>query len=115
VAQQLEPLTGLGPAWYQVDHASTVAEAMGWSSVRKFDVYVLDNTMSAQSINGVCGLIRSTDPDAVIIILSESENDREESLNSGADIFLLKPRDNIRIRPTIDDLLDPDRINSYIV
>jgi len=114
VAQQLEPLTDLGPAWYQVDHARTAPEAMGWSSVREFDVYVLDHSMSDQGILTLCSLLRSVDPDAVIIFLSKIDNDREDALNSGADIFLVKPRDNKRIRSTIDDLLDPDRINSYL-
>jgi DNA-binding response OmpR family regulator len=115
VAQQLEPLTGLGLAWYQVDHATTGAEAMAWSSIRRFDAYVLDGAIAEQDISSVCGLIRSVDPDVVIIYLSENEEDRTDALNSGADIFLVKPRETKKLRSTIDDLLDPDRINRYVV
>lgn len=115
VAKQLEPLNEIGPAWCQVDRAGSIAEAMGWSSVRRFDAYVLDAAVSDDGVSSLCGLIRSVDEDTVIIFLSYNESDRIDALNSGADIFLVKPREIKKLRSTIDDLLDPDRINRYVV
>jgi len=53
--------------------------------------------------------VRSTDPDAFIIFMSENDADLTDAMNSGADVFLVKPRQTKILRKTIDDMLDRHR------
>jgi len=106
VLAQLELLTTSAPEFYRVDHAFSITEAAQWNFARKHHVFVLDSVRPGMSSFGMCGLVRSTDPDAVIIFMSESEGDMADAMNSGANIFLVKPRQTKMLRKTIDDLLD---------
>ena len=57
----------------------------------------------------VCRSIRSIDDDGAIICISDDADDRDTSLNAGADLFMKMPEAVGQLRRTIDDVLDGPR------
>ena len=103
-----------GDGFYKIDQTDDFAKAVSIAAAREFDVYIIDG--GSQQLAGLsfCNLVRGWDEDGVIVFLSDNEGDKTDALNSGADIYLLKPRDIHKITTVIDDLLDYERAASVI-
>ena len=99
---------------FAVTPVRSAKDALKAIESEKFDIYIIDG--GSQQLAGLsfCGLVRGWDEDGVIVFLSDNEGDKTDALNSGADIYLLKPRDIHKITTVIDDLLDYERAASVI-
>jgi DNA-binding response OmpR family regulator len=109
VETELDSLASSGRGFFTVDHAAQTAEVIAWTAVERYNAYVLDVSIDAKSVLGLCSLIRSWESDSVLIALSRKESDREHVLDAGADLFLHRPSETYRLREVIEGLLDPDR------
>jgi DNA-binding response OmpR family regulator len=91
----------------QTATAGTAVEALDKIAAERFDLYLLDNWLPGGSGVELCKKIRQSDPSAPIIFYSGAgmESEREEALEAGAQVYLVKPADIAVLVETVRLLL----------
>lgn len=97
----------LGLIDYQVTTAGTAAEALGLIARGRFDLYLLDNWLPGGSGVELCREIRRSDSSTPIVFYSGAglDSERDEALEAGAQVYLVKPGDAAALVETIRRLL----------
>ena len=92
---------------YDVTAVETAAEALMLDGKTPFDIYILDIWLPGMDGLGLCRRLRERGRTQPIVFFSAmvQTTDREYVLASGANEFLLKPRDIDKFLPTIARLL----------
>jgi CheY-like chemotaxis protein len=92
---------------YQVTAVETAAEALALDGRNPFDLYVLDIWLPGMDGLGLCRRLRERGRTQPIIFFSAmvQTTDRHYVLASGANEFLVKPRDLDNFLPTVARLL----------
>ena len=75
----------------EVTYATSVSEIFLWTASIRFDVFVLDARVLGEGSSHLYSTVRNLDGHGLVICLAASEDDRQRSLDAGADIFLLMP------------------------
>lgn len=88
-----------------VDNADTALSLM---QKQVFDIYIVDYGLPGISGIEFCQQIRKTDSDTPIVFYTgrTQEIDREQALDAGANEYLVKPNDLIKLTETIKSLLN---------
>ena len=88
-----------------VDNADTALLLMQKQS---FDIYIVDYGLPGISGIELCQQIRKTDSDTPIVFYTgkSQEVDRKQALEAGANEYLVKPNDLIKLTETIKNLLN---------
>lgn len=83
-------------------------EARDLIEMRRFDLYILDYLMPDMTGAQFCATLRGLDPNAPVIVYSAMNTPavRAECINSGADLYLLKPDDMELLCPSVEQLLE---------
>jgi len=91
----------------EIQAVGTAAEALVIDAKGPFDLYVLDIWLPGMDGIDLCRRLRERGRDKPIIFFSAmvQPNDREYVMASGANDFLVKPRDIDRFVPTVRQLL----------
>lgn len=97
---------------YQVSDARTGEEALDKLRVETYDLVLLDMNMPGRGGMETCRLIRTTSDIAIIILtVNNTEQDKVEALDAGADDYVTKPYSTpellARIRATLRRLPQP--------
>jgi DNA-binding response OmpR family regulator len=92
---------------YEVTTAGTCAEALQVAKTRLINLYLLDNWLPDGSGIELCKQIRKIDPNTPIIFYSAAayDKDREEAIEAGAKVYLIKPVDISRLVEAIKTLM----------
>jgi CheY-like chemotaxis protein len=74
----------------------------------KFSAFILDNWFEGTSGVEICQQIRSFDPDTPIVFFSGEarQSEIDKALASGANAYLLKPNDFVKLTETIIKLIE---------
>lgn len=95
----------------EVVSAATVNEA--WDKIRSdtFDLYMLDNWLPGGSGVELCLRIRETDATTPVVFYTGAgyEAERQEALDAGAQVYLLKPTHIAQLLDTVKRLLSMDK------
>lgn len=94
---------------YEVRMAKTMTEGLRLAVDEDFDLYLLDNILPDGTGLELCLRIRSLDPRTPILFHSGSayEEDRQQALEAGAQVYLRKPSDPEDLMRAISQLLTP--------
>ncbi len=97
----------LGPINCEVTTAQSVGEALDMIKSRKFDLYLLDNWLPGGSGVELCRKIRESDSTTPIVFYSGAayDTDKQEALEAGAQVYLVKPSNISLLLTTIRELL----------
>jgi DNA-binding response OmpR family regulator len=97
----------LGNAGYEVKSASGITEGLKLAKSERFDLYLLDRTFADGTGVELCRRIREFDPQTPVVFFSglAYESDRQLGLEAGAQEYLIKPDDLIRLIDTVQRLL----------
>jgi len=92
---------------YEAKTAKTVAEGLRLANSEPFDLYLLDNMLPDGTGLELCLKIRSLDQHTPILFLSGSaqQEDRQQALDAGAQVYLSKPSDPEELMRVISQLL----------
>jgi CheY-like chemotaxis protein len=92
---------------YDVTAVETAAEALMLDGKTPFDIYILDIWLPGMDGLGLCRRLRERGRTQPIVFFSAmvQTTDREYVLASGANEFLVKPRDIDKFLPTVARLL----------
>lgn len=92
---------------YKVITAGTCAEALRRAKTRLIDLYLLDNWLPDGKGIELCEQIRKIDPNTPILFYSAAayDSDREEAFKAGAQAYLVKPNDIVRISEVVKHML----------
>lgn len=90
----------LGQSDYEVETASSMADALDRSKREQFDLYILDKRLPDGSGLDLCRRLHEITPDVPVIFYSGDayELHRREGLSAGADAYITKPN--------IEELID---------
>ena len=105
VKNELDALARAGPHRFEIDHAKNIEEVVQASAVNCFNAYILDCSIDWPKPLSLCNLIRSWNPECLIIIMSLEEADREDALQAGANMFLRRPSDSRKLGQTIENFI----------
>jgi len=85
--------TTLGGMGFDVATAATGEEALAMVRARHYDIVLLDINMPGMGGVAACREMRSLKPALAIVMLTvrDSENDKVEALDAGADDYITKP------------------------
>jgi DNA-binding response OmpR family regulator len=88
---------------------TVVSSKDAWDAIlkRSFDLYIFDNPWSESSGLELCRQVRQRDGKTPVIIFSVMGHDidRENALEAGADLYLVKPNDVGRLTEEVSALL----------
>jgi DNA-binding response OmpR family regulator len=92
---------------FHFEVAHTVHHAMPKLAARSHDLYILDNWLPDGSGIDLCRSIRSKYPAVPILFTSGSDLQTEvnEALAAGADEYVLKPCEPLKLREIVKDLI----------
>ena len=94
---------------YETDSADTIAEAMEKARSGDYCLYIVDDGYQDGSSSELIERLREVAPLAPIIAFSAHayESDRQQAMEAGASVFLVKPTDIIELTQTVSSLLRP--------
>ena len=97
----------LAQSGYEVVVAPSMEEGYGAIKKERFDAILLGNWFETGSGHNLCRQIREDNPQLPIVVYSGAafQEDIEEGLKAGADVYLLKPNGLEVIEETIARLL----------
>ena len=92
---------------FHFEVAHTIHRAMPKLATKAHDLYILDNWLPDGSGIDLCRTIRSKYPAAPILFTSGSDQEAEidEALTAGADEYVLKPCEPLKLREIVKDLI----------
>lgn len=95
---------------YQISVAPTAEKALDLINTKSFDLYILDNWLPKMTGVELCGHIRKTDPNTPIMFFSAVARpaDKDIGIAAGANEYLIKPNDFIKLPDTAKQLLSND-------
>jgi DNA-binding response OmpR family regulator len=96
----------LGFIGYEVFIANTMADALTRIKAEQFDLYLIDNWLPGGSGVELCRVIRSSGLTVPIIFYSGAayDVDKQQAMEAGADVYLVKPADIDKLVETIKRL-----------
>lgn len=99
---------------YRIFVAQTAENALALIDSQPFDLYILDYWLPKMTGIELCGHIRKRDGKTPIMFFSAMARpaDREEGIAAGADEYLVKPNDLIKISETVKRLLQKTNSDS---
>src|SRR5262245_10060972 len=88
---------------YRIVRARNFAEGARFATKKYFDLYILDNWLPDGTGIELCRHIREFDPHTPIVFCSAAafENDKQQGLSAGAQVYLVKPFDYEELRLTV--------------
>ena len=92
---------------YQITTAQTAEKALGLINTQSFELYILDYLLPEITGIELCSHIRKNEPETPVIILSAMARpaDIEAGMAAGADEYLVKPNDLLKITDAVKRLL----------
>ena len=91
---------------YHVVTTTSCKHALQLLREEAFDCHVVDSPLTDGSLSQVCSAVRASDPNAGIVVYSESpEVTAAEVLMLGANVLLHRPRDGAALAHTVSGLL----------
>ena len=93
---------------YRVTTGSTLADALKLAREHHFDLYMLDSWLPDGSGIDLCKRLREFDSSIPIMFLSGAayEADKESAINSGAQVYMIKPADMDELCSEVSKLID---------
>jgi DNA-binding response OmpR family regulator len=98
-------------AGFEVMEAACARDALGLARGGGFDLYLLDHTFPDASGVTVCRALREFDRDTPIVFYSARalDKEREEALNAGAQVYLVKPGDLFNVVDRVGEWIERAR------
>lgn len=106
----------LGLTSYDVRCVSTTAEGLALARSEPFDLYLLDGLLCDGTGAELCRSIRESDPVTPVVFFSAlaEERHRQEAVEAGATVYLIKPNDLEKLAGTVARLLDESRALAFV-
>jgi DNA-binding response OmpR family regulator len=93
---------------YELQRATTIAEALELAKVRRFDLYLLDDQYEDGSALELCEQLCRYDPHTPILFFTTyaRESDQQQGLRAGAWAYLVKPGNIFELAETVERLIN---------
>lgn len=93
---------------YKIAFAYTIADALKFFEVQRFDLILMDNWLPDGSGIELCQKIRAADPDVPIVFTSGvgQKSEIQKAMDAGAQTYLVKPYEPIKLQQIVKELLE---------